>query len=63
MTRKEDISYWFKELQQVICQQLESCDGKGEFITDPWQRTGGGGGLTRIMNGGNIIEKGGVNFS
>lgn len=63
MTKKEDISNWFKELQQDICRQLEVCDGKGKFITDPWQRTGGGGGLTRIMSGGNIIEKGGVNFS
>jgi coproporphyrinogen III oxidase len=63
MTMKEDISHWFKQLQQDICGQLEEADGSGKFITDPWQRTGGGGGLTRIMSGGNIIEKGGVNFS
>ena len=63
MTKKEDISSWFKELQQNICQQLEACDGSGEFLTDAWQRRGGGGGLTRVMSDGNIIEKGGVNFS
>ncbi|HEX6891472.1 MAG TPA: oxygen-dependent coproporphyrinogen oxidase [Chryseolinea sp.] len=63
MTTKEDISHWFKQLQQDICGQLEQSDGSGKFITDPWQRPGGGGGLTRIMSGGSIIEKGGVNFS
>src|SRR5262245_30451102 len=63
MIKKEDISGWLKELQRDICQQLEATDGKGKFITDSWQRPGGGGGLTTIMNDGQIIEKGGVNFS
>lgn len=63
MTKKEDVSNWFRELQQNICRQLEACDESGKFITDDWQRRGGGGGLTRIMNRGRIIEKGGVNFS
>jgi coproporphyrinogen III oxidase len=63
MTTKEDIGHWFKQLQQDICGQLEVADGNGKFINDSWQRPGGGGGLTRIMSGGKIIEKGGVNFS
>jgi coproporphyrinogen III oxidase len=63
MITKDDISHWFKQLQQDICGQLEVADASGKFITDSWQRPGGGGGLTRIMNGGNVIEKGGVNFS
>jgi coproporphyrinogen III oxidase len=28
-----------------------------------WERPGGGGGISRVLTGGNIIEKGGVNFS
>ena len=63
MITKEDISKWFKGLQQQICVQLEDADGKGKFLTDAWQRQGGGGGLTRVLNEGKIIEKGGVNFS
>lgn len=38
-------------------------DGEGKFIKDKWERSGGGGGLTRVLNNGKIIEKGGVNFS
>jgi coproporphyrinogen III oxidase len=63
MLQKEDISSWFTALQQQICEALEETDGKGKFISDPWQRSGGGGGVSRIMTEGNIIEKGGVNFS
>jgi coproporphyrinogen III oxidase len=60
---KEDIRHWFTQLQEVICQQLEEADGKGKFIHDVWQRPGGGGGVSRVLTDGNIIEKGGVNFS
>ncbi|MEO8472346.1 MAG: oxygen-dependent coproporphyrinogen oxidase [Chryseolinea sp.] len=63
MIDKESISNWFKGLQAEICQSLEASDGTGKFISDAWERAGGGGGLTRVMNGGSVIEKGGVNFS
>ena len=60
---KETIRDWFKSLQQDICSALESADEKGRFITDEWQRPGGGGGISRVIENGNVIEKGGVNFS
>jgi coproporphyrinogen III oxidase len=63
MITKDDIGHWFRQLQQDICEQLEKADGNGKFMTDSWQRPGGGGGLTRIMSRGEIIEKGGVNYS
>ncbi|MEX1238129.1 MAG: coproporphyrinogen III oxidase, partial [Cyclobacteriaceae bacterium] len=63
MPTKEAISDWFKSLQADICGQLEKADGKGKFISDVWERPGGGGGISRVLTGGNIIEKGGVNFS
>jgi coproporphyrinogen III oxidase len=63
MLTKEEIRDWFVTLQESICTQLEDADGKGKFISDPWQRSGGGGGITRVIGDGNIIEKGGVNFS
>jgi coproporphyrinogen III oxidase len=63
MINKETIQSWFTTLQQDICNQLEEADGKAKFISDPWERSGGGGGMTRVITGGNVIEKGGVNFS
>ena len=38
-------------------------DGKGEFVEDSWKREEGGGGRSRVLNEGAVIEKGGVNFS
>lgn len=63
MLTKESIRDWFIELQQHICSELEKADGQGKFITDRWERPGGGGGVSRIINNGAVIEKGGVNFS
>src|SRR5438045_995520 len=63
MIAKEEIREWFTELQNNICNQLEAADNHGKFISDPWQRPGGGGGVARVLTNGNIIEKGGVNFS
>lgn len=63
MLTKEGIRDWFIGLQERICTHLEAADGKGKFMSDHWQRSGGGGGITRVIADGNIIEKGGVNFS
>jgi len=60
---KEEIAYWFKELQDKICNSLEKLDGKSNFKEDLWERNEGGGGRTRVIKEGNLIEKGGVNFS
>ncbi len=60
---KENISTYFQGLQDDICKALESADGKATFHEDNWQREGGGGGRSRVIQGGNVIEKGGVMFS
>lgn len=49
-------------LQQSIVSALEAVDG-GPFIRDEWQRPEGGGGISRLIEGGRVIERGGVNFS
>ena len=49
------------ELQNSICNKLEEIDCT-EFHNDVWRRPGGGGGLTRVIQG-KIFEKGGVNTS
>jgi coproporphyrinogen III oxidase len=51
------------DLQDKICSALEACDGKAKFIEDNWEREEGGGGKTRVIAGGNVFEKGGVNSS
>jgi len=60
---KERIADWFKELQDQICHSLEVLDGQSLFEEDQWKRPEGGGGRTRVIKDGNLIEKGGVNFS
>ena len=59
------IQDYLLNLQEHICQQLEALDTKESFIEDVWERTDGlaGGGRTRVLNDGDIIEQGGVNFS
>lgn len=61
-TDKQEVISFFKSLQDSICKQLEAADGGGEFQEDAWERPGGGGGRTRILQG-KRIAKGGVNFS
>ncbi len=60
---KESIAEDFKSIQDHICKELESADGKAKFKEDNWTRDEGGGGRTRIIQNGKIIEKGGVAFS
>lgn len=53
----------FREIQDSICSQLETLDGRARFREDPWTRAEGGGGRTRVIADGDLLEKGGVNFS
>ena len=50
-------------LQDRICAALEQVDGRARFAEDEWQRPGGGGGRSRIIENGGLLEKGGVGFS
>ncbi len=59
----DQIAAFFEQLQNEICAGLENLDGKGRFREDRWQRAAGGGGRSRVMEGGSVFEKGGVNFS
>ena len=59
----EAVKNYLLDLQDDICRGLEILDGESEFQEDAWQREGGGGGRTRVMENGAVFEKGGVNFS
>lgn len=54
---------YITELQDTICSALEKVDGGATFKQDIWKRPGGGGGQTRVIEDGNVFEKGGVNIS
>jgi len=51
------------KVQDTITGAIEAIDGKERFIDDEWDREGGGGGRTRVIQGGDVFEKGGVNVS
>ena len=63
MPDKEEISKGLLSLQKHICTALEEADGCATFSTEPWERQEGGGGISRVIQQGHVIEKGGVNFS
>jgi coproporphyrinogen III oxidase len=63
MMFRENVVTAYQKIQDDICQAIAQADGVGQFEEEIWEREGGGGGRTRIMQNGNVIEKGGVNFS
>jgi coproporphyrinogen III oxidase len=54
---------FFQGLQTDICRTLAELDGGKPFGADAWQRPGGGGGVARVLEGGVLFEKAGVNWS
>ena len=59
----ETVIEFLKSLQDNICSALEAANGSGKFVEDNWIRAEGGGGRTRVLTNGIVIEQGGVNFS
>jgi len=53
---------YFTDLQSRIVQALEAADG-ARFRSDEWSRTEGGGGCSRLLEGGKLFERAGVLFS
>ena len=60
---KSQFTTYIKALQNRITTALAQEDGLALFREDKWQREGGGGGRTRVIENGNVFEKGGVNIS
>lgn len=63
MVDKGAVKSYLLHLQDHICSEIEAVDGCARFSEDNWQRQEGGGGRTRVIANGAVIEKGGVNFS
>ncbi|MBV7486989.1 oxygen-dependent coproporphyrinogen oxidase [Bordetella sp. BOR01] len=53
---------YLASLQADIVQALEQAGGE-TFRTDSWQRAEGGGGVSRLIEGGQLLERAGVLFS
>jgi coproporphyrinogen III oxidase len=60
---KERARTYFETLQKKICKALEEIEGDKKFAEDRWEREGGGGGVTKVMEDGAVFEKAGVNVS
>ena len=60
---KDKFYQYIQDLQDRITSKLESIDGKAKFQEDIWKRLEGGGGRTRVIENGNVFEKGCVNIS
>jgi coproporphyrinogen III oxidase len=56
---------YLRELQDRICSEIEELEtaAGGAFVEDTWDRPQGGGGRSRVLEQGSVVEKGGVNFS
>jgi len=60
----EQVKKYLVHLQESICSDLESLDGRAIFEKDHWtKKDGNGSGITSVICDGNIFEKGGVNLS
>lgn len=60
---KDKFFAYIQNLQDTITSKLEAVDGTAKFRQDLWERPEGGGGRTRVIENGNVFEKGGVNIS
>jgi coproporphyrinogen III oxidase len=60
---KNKFHQYIQNLQDQIVAGLEAIEVKAKFREDIWERPEGGGGRTRVIENGNVIEKGGVNIS
>ena len=58
----QSVKEFLLELQALIVERMEQIDGK-PFRSDSWERPDGGGGISRLIEEGNFLERGGVNFS
>ena len=54
---------WLQAWRDRLCAALEEADGSQRFQPERWRREAGGGGESRLLEGGDVFEKLGVNYS
>jgi coproporphyrinogen III oxidase len=63
MVDRVAVRAWLAALQDGLVAAIERADGVARFGRERWVRPGGGGGESRVLKDGALIEQGGVNFS
>jgi coproporphyrinogen III oxidase len=63
MNRRDQVTQALRASQKRLIGAFEEIDGGGGFRAHDWERPGGGGGWARILEGGRVFEKAGVNMS
>ncbi len=63
MSRRERVVEVMRAGQAALIEGFETADGEGRFIEHRWDRPGGGGGSARVLEGGRVFERAGVNLS
>nr|WP_041448217.1 oxygen-dependent coproporphyrinogen oxidase [Anaeromyxobacter sp. Fw109-5] len=58
-----DMVAFARAAQDALCAELERADGAARFREDAWERPGGGGGISRVLQEGAVLQKAGVSFS
>src|SRR3990167_1484944 len=57
------VKKYLLNLQNRICHFIQQEEDVAQFTEDQWEHNHGGGGMTRVLLNGKVIEKAGVNFS
>lgn len=58
-----EVETYLRSLQDRYCAAFEAADRHAKFVSNTWEREGGGGGDTRVLSNGSLFERAGVNFS
>jgi len=58
-----EVIQYLQQLQDQICSELAKQEPDGAFFEEEWKREEGGGGRSRVLQDGTVLEKAGVNFS
>lgn len=61
--RREGVVALAREGQARLVARFEALEPEARFATRSWERPGGGGGTARVLTGGEVFERGGVNVS
>ncbi len=57
------VQQYLMALQDRLCEAFQGFEPSVTFREDPWQREQGGGGRSRVLENGQVLEKAGINFS
>ncbi|MEO0576818.1 MAG: oxygen-dependent coproporphyrinogen oxidase [Pseudomonadota bacterium] len=58
-----EVKQYLKGLQARITERIAALDGGATFSTDAWTREEGGGGISKVLTNGALMEQAGVGFS